>query len=87
MVMQKPVIASRLGSLPEIVDDSMTGLLFEPGDVQDLSRKIAQLYADPERCRRMGETGRAKVDSHYSPDLVYARLEEILTSALQSNPS
>ncbi len=43
-----PVIASRIGGLSEIVEDGITGLLFEPGDHEDLGWKIRCLWNDPE---------------------------------------
>ena len=49
-----PVVCSRLGGMAEVVEDGVTGLHFEPGDAADLADKVAQLSADPERCRAMG---------------------------------
>ena len=43
MLHGKPVICSRIGGLPEIVDDGVTGLLFEPGNAEDLAEKIRYL--------------------------------------------
>lgn len=74
MGMGKPVIASRLGALPEIVDDGGTGLLFEPGNVGDLVEKIDHLWKRPDLCRQMGEAGHAKVEREYAPRVCYERL-------------
>lgn len=49
-----PVIASRIGGLPEIVDDGITGFLFEAGNSEDLARKIELLWYNPDLCRQMG---------------------------------
>ena len=74
MGMGKPVIASKLGALPEIVDDGKTGLLCEPGNVDDLIARIEYLWRRPDVCRRMGEAGREKAMREYSPQACYERL-------------
>lgn len=78
-----PVIASRRGGLPEIVDDGVTGLLFEPGDAVDLADKMAILWNDKELCRRMGFAGREKVIRKYSEDVYYMHLQTIYRQAIE----
>lgn len=56
-----PVVCSRLGGIPEIVDDGVTGLLVPPGDVDALHDGIATLLGDPQRAARMGARGRGRV--------------------------
>jgi len=58
----RPTIASSIGGIPEILDDGETGLLFRPGDEQDLAEKMLRLHADKACCRRMGRQGRAKIE-------------------------
>ena len=60
-----PVIASRIGGLPEVVEDGVTGLLFEPGDVDDLVGKIRLLWDSPELCRRMGRSRPQQSEGEY----------------------
>jgi len=81
MGMGKPVVASRLGSLPEIVDDRKTGLLVEPGDVDELAEKIDWLWQRPETCRMMGQAGREKVAREYSPGVCYDKLMGVYEKA------
>lgn len=69
-----PVICSRIGGLPEIVEDGVTGLLFEPGNADELAQKIRYLWDRPELCRKMGEAGRQKALRDYSPEKYYERL-------------
>jgi glycosyltransferase involved in cell wall biosynthesis len=78
----KPVVCSRIGGLPEIVDDGVTGLLFEPGNAADLAVKIRHLWDRPDLCRQMGEAGRAKALRVYSSEAVYQRLISIYHKAI-----
>jgi glycosyltransferase involved in cell wall biosynthesis len=85
MLYGKPVICSRIGGLPEIVEDGQTGFLFNPGDAADLADKINYLYSRPELCRTMGAAGRKKVLEEYSSVKYYARLMAVYDRALESN--
>jgi glycosyltransferase involved in cell wall biosynthesis len=57
MALRKPLVASRGGAVPEIVVDGETGLLFEPGQPEDLARALSALVRDPARRAAMGEAG------------------------------
>ena len=74
MRLGRPVIASRIGGIPEIVEDGVTGLLFEAGNSEDLTKKIKTLWSNHRLCRQFGEAGRQKTLNEYSPDLYYQRL-------------
>lgn len=78
----KPVIASRLGALPFIIDDGKSGLLFEPGNRRDLTAKLRQLLACPAQMERMGRYGRVLVDTKYRPVESYRSLKDIFSTAL-----
>ncbi len=54
-----PVIASRAGSLAELVEPGRNGLVFEPGSARDLARQLMWAEAFPEKMRQMGECARA----------------------------
>jgi glycosyltransferase involved in cell wall biosynthesis len=68
-----PVVASRIGGLPYTVTDGLTGLLFEPGDANDLARKLATLLDDPPLRRRMGLAGRQRFEDDFRWDVVIER--------------
>ena len=55
----KPVVATRVGALPDIVEDGETGLLVEPGDADALARAIEELLENPDRRRKMGRQAHA----------------------------
>lgn len=61
-----PVVASRVGGLPEIVVDGETGFLVEPGDVEALRDRLAVLLADRALARRLGEAGRDLVCQRFT---------------------
>jgi glycosyltransferase involved in cell wall biosynthesis len=82
MAAGKPVVASRLGALPEIVEEEVTGLLYDPGDIEDLTAKLLRLYTQPRLCSRMGAAGRNRAASAYSRERVYACLLSAFKLAL-----
>jgi glycogen(starch) synthase len=60
MQVGRPVVASRVGGLPEVVDDGVTGTLVGADDVDALSRAVVALLDDPEGAARMGSAGRER---------------------------
>ena len=82
MLHGKPVICSRIGGLPEIVDDGATGLLFEPGNSADLAAKIDHLWNRPDLCRQFGQAGREKALREYSAEEYYERLMAVYQKAI-----
>lgn len=71
-----PVVASRVGGLPDIVLDERTGLLVEPADAAALAAAIARLLADAALRRRMGEAAMREAQ-RFSLDAYVGRLSEI----------
>ena len=78
-----PVIASRIGGLPEVVDDNLTGLLFQPGDINDLVQKLEYLWNNQAICQSMGEAGRVKIAREYSKNRYLENLMKVYKIALQ----
>jgi glycosyltransferase involved in cell wall biosynthesis len=66
MAAARPVIASGVGGLRELVVDEETGLLCLAGDPASLARAISRMVSQRERMRAMGENGRARVAKHFS---------------------
>ncbi len=73
----KPIVASRIGAIPELVSDGRDGLLASPGDAEDLADKLGRLLADKELARQLGREGRAKAEREWSPEVHYRRLEAV----------
>jgi glycosyltransferase involved in cell wall biosynthesis len=72
-----PVVCSRIGGLPEIVEDGVTGLLYEPGNVKELADRIKLLWQNPVLCRALGDSGRKKAHEEFATDHLMDRLMEI----------
>lgn len=60
-----PIVASNVGGLPEVIEDSVTGFLVPPDRPQDLAKKISQLIESPGLRKSMGQQGRNFVEKHY----------------------
>jgi phosphatidylinositol alpha-1,6-mannosyltransferase len=77
----KPVVAANSGGAPEVVEDGVTGLLVEYGDVPTLACSLTRLLTDRECRQRMGEAGRRRVEARYTFEHFRTRLETLLTDA------
>jgi N-acetyl-alpha-D-glucosaminyl L-malate synthase BshA len=90
MACEVPVVASRVGGLPEVVTDGETGFLSEVGDVDEMSERAARLASDEELRREMGRRARASAVGRYSTDLVipqYIEFYERVIAASKENPT
>lgn len=76
-----PVIAARIGGIPELVEDGVTGLLFEPGNEKELAQKMTELWDDPERCSKMGTQARRKARRNHSETTYWERLRAAYSRA------
>lgn len=61
----KPVVATRVGGIPEVITDGVTGHLVDRGDARAMSHRILELLADPELRTRMGDAGRDAVSCKF----------------------
>ena len=77
-----PVIASRIGALAELVQDGITGLLFEPGNARDLSDKMRWAQAYPAQMAKMGRNARALYEAEFTAERNYAQLMQIYKDAV-----
>jgi glycosyltransferase involved in cell wall biosynthesis len=77
-----PVAGSRLGSIPCIVADGSTGVLFTPGDAPDLLRGVRAIWRNAKRLEVMAAAARAEFEDKYTADRNYAVLMEIYAVAI-----
>ncbi|HEY7030765.1 MAG TPA: glycosyltransferase family 4 protein [Thermomicrobiales bacterium] len=83
MASGRPVVASRIGGIPDVVDDEQTGLLVPPADPRALRDAIARLLSDCELRRRMGQEATRRVD-RFREATVVPRIEQIYQDAIAS---
>lgn len=76
-----PVIASRIGGVPELVDDSVTGILVTPNDPRILAQAITTLTDDKQLRCQMGESGRKKIDRLFRVERMVEQIESLYESA------
>jgi glycosyltransferase involved in cell wall biosynthesis len=78
-----PVLASNLGSMADIIKDGETGLLFTPGDADDLARKVKWLLNNPLKAQELGENARRTFLAKYTAEQNYAELMAIYEDAIE----
>lgn len=77
-----PVIASKIGALAELVEDGVTGLLFEPGNADDLAAKLQWAADHPEQMKVIGDAARLKYETNYTAEHNYKQLIAIYNEAI-----
>jgi glycosyltransferase involved in cell wall biosynthesis len=77
MAAARPVVATAVGGIPELVQDGITGWLVRPGDIDALGQRVVELLEDPRRAREMGERGRLAVLGRFSIEQQVATVEDI----------
>ena len=82
MAMEKPVIASRVGGIPEIVEHGVTGLLVAPNDPDALAGALISLLEDPGRRDLMGRAGRQRVVAQFRLERTVTAMEQLYEEIL-----
>lgn len=75
-----PVVSTRVGGIPELIDHGRDGLLIEAGDVEALADALVQLGNNPSLRHQMSSAARSKIEDSYSVGAVLPRLEQIYRS-------
>lgn len=63
---RKPIVSTRVGGIPEIIDDGVNGFLVERDDLAGLLNRVMRLIDNPDLRRQMGQKGREKVERRYA---------------------
>lgn len=79
----RPVIASRIGGITEIVEHKKTGLLVEPRDSESLAQAIIYLYNHPQEVIEMVKNARAKVESDFTKEQMAVAFERLFITLLR----
>jgi glycosyltransferase involved in cell wall biosynthesis len=77
-----PVVASRVGGIPEEIDDNVTGRLFAPGSWQELGSTLVSMLEQPEKSAAMGRAGRKRAEEHFELSAFVGKYESLFASLL-----
>jgi len=79
---KKPVIGTRRGAIPSVIDEGRDGLLVTYQEAEELAQAILALLADPQRRAQMGEAGYQKVLENYTWEIVADRVRAVYVEAI-----
>jgi L-malate glycosyltransferase len=77
LALERPVVASRAGGIPEVIEHRVSGLLVSPGDVQELAQNLLALFNDKPFAESMGKAGRRRVEEQFTARLMAQRTAEV----------
>ncbi|RJQ60349.1 MAG: glycosyltransferase family 1 protein [Desulfobacteraceae bacterium] len=77
MAMEKPVVGTRVGGIPDLIDDGVNGFLIEPANVMQLSSSILRILNDKDLARQMGRAGRKKIQAVYSAEYMVRAIDDV----------
>jgi glycosyltransferase involved in cell wall biosynthesis len=80
----RPVVATRVGGVPDVVQEGEDGFLVEPGATDDLAERLARLAREPELRERMGRAGRDRVLPRYAVERLVDDIDRLYRSLLTS---
>lgn len=83
MALSKPIVCTRVGGMPEVVDESCA-ILVPPSNPGELAEAIIEVLKDPARASRMGEAGRQRLEEVFTLDQMIDRLEALVWKAAES---
>jgi alpha-maltose-1-phosphate synthase len=79
----KPVVATTVGGLPEMVEDGRTGYVVPPGDATQLAEAVTKLLLDEPLRRRMGANAKRKIEEECSPSVVAQKTFDVYRRAVE----
>jgi glycosyltransferase involved in cell wall biosynthesis len=82
MAMEKPVVASRVGGIPDLIDQGINGLLVRPGDARELADALERVLSDNGLAKRLGREGRKRIKHQFSADVMVRSIEELYRELL-----
>ena len=87
MACGSPVVASRVGGLPEVIMDGETGYLCEAGDIDEMAAASIKILSDDKHRKELSDAGRAFAVKHFSSECIVPRYEEYYRRILGSRSS
>jgi glycosyltransferase involved in cell wall biosynthesis len=86
MAFEVPVAATRVGSVPQVIADGVNGLLAGPGSLEELAGMLGKLLVDKKLQGRLGQAGRATVESRFSFEARMDRIRRLYDNLLTGSP-
>jgi glycosyltransferase involved in cell wall biosynthesis len=83
MAARVPVVATRVGGVHYLVDDGRTGHIVEPGDVEALAERLADVLSDPAAAAGLGAAGREKAERSFRTEMVAERVRRVYEDVLR----
>ena len=87
MASGRPVVAYRVGAMDELIEDGVSGRLVPRGDVEGLTRAVADLLQDEEGARRMGRAARERVEARFDYRITAARYLDLIRGLIAGRPT
>jgi glycosyltransferase involved in cell wall biosynthesis len=82
MAMEKPVVATRVGGIPDLIDQGINGLLVRPGNVKELAEALEEVLSDRKFARKMGREGRKRIKGQFSADAMVQSIDRVYRELL-----
>ena len=82
MAMEKPIVASRVGGIPDLIDQGINGLLVRPGDARELADALERVLSDNGLAKKLGKEGRKKIKDQFSADVMVRSIEKLYRELL-----
>ena len=83
MAMEKPVVASRVGGIPDLVEDNKNGYLTHPGDVNELFDALKKILNDKRLATNMGKEGRKRISDQFSAEMMVKSIKNLYLEQLE----
>ncbi len=82
MAMGRPVVGPNAGGVPEEIDEGKTGLLYEPGNHQDMANSICRFIGSPDLAKAFGDAGKQRANTVFNKEYLYRHMENVYEEML-----
>ena len=83
MAMEKPVVGTRVGGIPDLIEEGLNGYLVSPGNEKELASAVVKILNDRDLALKMGRTGRKKMTDRFSAESMVRSIEEVYSELLK----
>jgi glycosyltransferase involved in cell wall biosynthesis len=83
MAMEKPVVGTRVGGIPDLIEEGVNGYLVSPGNEEELASGLLKILNDKNLAAKMGEAGRKKMTDRFSAETMVRSIEKVYLELLE----